>query len=79
MSLDSRGVRRGGCSECTCTGYDGGIEMKKCIRCLHPPGKHKNLSSGNAGSAAGSTSYASTAQSHANTTHNDFGGRQIKY
>ena len=82
MSLDSRGMRRGGCTEygCRCTGYDGGVEMKKCTNCFHPPGKHKNLSA-NAGSAAGSTaSYTSTAHSmgshatpHSFGNHN-FGG-----
>lgn len=78
MSLDSRGVLRGSCSYCACTGYDGGVEMKKCIRCSHPPGRHKNLSSVNAGSAsAGFTSYESTAHSVGSYTHHDFGGSQI--
>ena len=45
MNADSRGVRRGGCADhtCPCTGYDGGAEKKRCIKCGHPPGKHHNL------------------------------------
>ena len=80
MSLDSRGIRRGHCIEygCSCIGYDGGVEMKKCTKCLHPPGKHTNLS--NAGGVGSSASYVPAAYpmgSHA-TPHNlgnhNFGG-----
>ena len=43
MSQDSRGVRRGGCEVCGCVGYDGGRDLKKCVSCGHPPGRHVNL------------------------------------
>ena len=43
MNVDSRGVRRGGCEVCSCVGYDGGTELKKCVNCGHPPGRHVNL------------------------------------
>ena len=66
MSLDSRGVLRGSCLECACTGYYGGEEKKKCIKCFHPPGKHKNLSEVG---RSGSTSYASTVNSMGSYTH----------
>lgn len=46
--LDSRGVKRGSCLDCSCDGYDGGSEKRKCIRCTHPPGKHKNVNSSSA-------------------------------
>ena len=42
---DSRGVERGSCTACFCAGYDGGAQAKKCVKCGHPPGKHKNMSS----------------------------------
>ena len=46
-SLDSRGVLRGSCTlpHCSCVCYDGGVDMKKCIRvnCGHPPVKHEQL------------------------------------
>ena len=31
--------------DCSCEGYDGGNEMKKCHKCAHPPGKHANMDS----------------------------------
>ena len=43
---DSRGVRRGSCTQCGCAAYDGGDAGKKCIDCNHPPGRHKNLDIG---------------------------------
>ena len=30
--------------QCTCAGYNGGLEKRKCVTCFHPPGKHENLS-----------------------------------
>ena len=59
MNLDSRGVLRGSCTECACTYYNGGVEKKKCIKCSHPPGKHKNLSDG-----VGSVGSTSTSTGH---------------
>lgn len=46
MNLDSRGVRRGGCTVCGCHGYQGGVDRKKCMRCSHVPGKHLHLGTG---------------------------------
>ena len=45
---DSRGILRGACEmpSCTCDGYDGGSELKKCVKCTHPPGRHQNMSTG---------------------------------
>ena len=43
MSVDSRGIPRGGCEACSCDGYDGGNKQRKCLDCGHPPGKHENL------------------------------------
>lgn len=44
MNTDKRGVHRGGCTVCTgCSGYDGGLERKRCIHCSHPPAKHFNM------------------------------------
>ena len=43
-AIDSRGVKRGSCTDCTCDGYDGGPKKRKCVRCKHPPVKHMNLS-----------------------------------
>ena len=42
---DSRGICRGSCTlaGCDCFGYTGGSDGMKCLRCLHPPGKHQNL------------------------------------
>lgn len=31
---------------CTCDGYDGGSELKKCVNCAHPPGRHQNMNTG---------------------------------
>lgn len=43
--MDSRGVQRGACTQCSCAGYDGGVNKKKCESsgCGHPPGRHLNL------------------------------------
>jgi len=38
---DSRGVLRGRCTLCGCSGYDGGSSGKKCLDCGHVPGKHE--------------------------------------
>ena len=43
MSYDSRGVLRGPCTGCPCMCYNGGQDLKKCLDCGHPPGKHQNL------------------------------------
>ena len=56
---DSRGVLRGGCSSCSCDGYDGGSELRKCLNCGHPPGKHQNMSTGTVSSVTSSISAAS--------------------
>ena len=43
MSVDSRGVRRGQCKQCSCPSYvstDGLL----CRNCRHPPAKHDNMS-----------------------------------
>ena len=69
MSYDSRGVLRGNCTECSCPGYDGRVEMKKCTKCFHPPGKHKNLSD-----VAGSTSTATGHFTASHTTPPNLGG-----
>ena len=55
---DCRGVRRGSCNEirCTCDGYDGGLKMRRCIKCQHPPGKHENLSKSKSKSSSPSLS-----------------------
>lgn len=53
-SVDSRGVQRGRCTSCSCDGYDGGSELKKCVKCAHPPGKHQNMTQASGSSAVGS-------------------------
>ena len=69
MSYDSRGLLRGNCTECPCIGYDGGEEMKKCIKCFHPPGKHKNITD-----VGGSTSTATSHFTASHTTPLNLGG-----
>ena len=55
MNKDSRGVTRGRCTadNCLCDGYVGGLEGKKCHKCTHPPGRHRNLDA--AANGAGNT------------------------
>ena len=54
---DSRGIRRGACTDstCQCRSYDGGPDKKRCIKCAHPPGKHQHLDnpSANMGTSSG--------------------------
>ena len=55
MNSDLRGILRGACIVCQCTGYNGGSEKKKCVYCSHPPGKHQNMSTpGSIGSSLSS-------------------------
>jgi len=42
MNVDSRGVRRGRCTVCTCEEYRL-TKSLKCETCSHPPAKHRNL------------------------------------
>ena len=55
-NADSRGNLRGRCFDCVCDGYNGGSELKKCIRCGHPPGRHHNFSTLSIGSTLSSSS-----------------------
>ena len=56
---DSRGIRRGACTDptCRCPSYNGGPDKKRCIKCAHPPGKHQHLDnpSANMGTPCGTT------------------------
>ena len=62
ISYDCRGVPRGRCIniDCPCDGYYGGSEMKKCVKCAHPPGKHQNMAQASGSSAAGSAAATPT-------------------
>ena len=42
-NVDVRGVRRGACSLCTCSGFSSPNGVVLCGRCNHPPGRHENL------------------------------------
>ena len=55
-NADSHGNLRGRCFDCVCDGYNGGSELKKCIRCGHPPGRHHNFSTLSIGSTLSSSS-----------------------
>ena len=50
---DCRGVFRGGCTQCACDGYDGGVAGKKCDNCGHPPTKHQKLSTSGSSDSVG--------------------------
>ena len=42
-NIDIRGVRRGACSLCTCSGFFSPSGTVLCERCNHPPANHENL------------------------------------
>ena len=67
--VDSRGILRGSCElpSCTCDGYDGGSEMKRCVHCQHPPGKHQNLSTSTSASTSSVGSSISSSLSATST------------
>ena len=44
MSVDARGILRGQCQACSCSGYSAGDKGLKCVDCGHPSGRHINLS-----------------------------------
>ncbi len=43
LAVDSRGVRRGQCKQCSCSSY-GSTDGLLCRNCRHPPTKHDNMS-----------------------------------
>ena len=40
---DIKGVRRGKCSSCSCSGFKRNEAKVTCLSCGHPPAKHENL------------------------------------
>ncbi len=40
---DIKGVRRGKCSSCSCSGFKRNESKVTCLSCGHPPAKHDNL------------------------------------
>lgn len=56
-NIDSRGTQRGSCliPSCTCDEYDGGSDKKKCVKCTHPPGRHRNLNTSTGSSMSASS------------------------
>ena len=49
-SVDCRGRLRGAClyPSCTCASYDGASTKGNCVKCLHRPGRHQNMSDASA-------------------------------
>ncbi|XP_064399750.1 uncharacterized protein LOC135346156 isoform X1 [Halichondria panicea] len=66
---DSRGVLRGRCTSCNCSGYQGGTAGLKCSICTHPPGKHQNITPGFA-----AQTYVTTGSSRPSNTSDAHGG-----